>query len=47
MEGMNLDAQEWLAVREFLSENWSLFQETAAKFLSEEEIEALGDRVDG
>lgn len=42
---MQLTEAERQAVDEFLSSNWSAFEECAASYLSVEEIEALGQKL--
>lgn len=42
---MELTEQERMAINAFIGENWSQFRQVAEQFLSEEEVEELGNRL--
>lgn len=44
---IELTDQERLAINEFLGEHWGEFEAIAQRYLSDEEIEELGEKLEG
>lgn len=42
---MKLKPSEQAAINQFLAENWELFVESVKEYLTEEECDALGQRL--